>query len=294
MKVLILSITAGEGHNSTAKAIKAQFDTMPDVEECRILDTYEYLNKPLAKVIAQGYLLSTGMLPKPYAKFYRLAEKRNKTAEDKTATRISNGILAEKLKKYTDEYRPDIVISTHIFAAAIVDIMREKYADCNFVAAGIVTDFCFHPFWEEAVHNDYIITANELMNIRALKKGFKKSQILPLGIPIKPNFSIQKNKAEMREKHGLDPEKFTVLLMSGSMGYGSIETTVKMLDKINVDFQTVVVCGNNTKAKETLDSLRYRKKFVILGYVDYVDELMDASDCIVSKPGGLTSSEALA
>lgn len=292
MKVLILSITAGEGHNSTAKAIQAQFETMPNVE-CRTLDTYEYLNKFLAFTVAEGYLLSTGKLPKPYSKFYRLAEKRTKTGEDISTLRLSHRVLAKKLKKFTDIYQPDVVICTHIFAAAIVDAMKEKY-DSRFISVGVVTDFCFHPFWEEGIHLDYIVTANELMNVQAFKKGYKKSQILPLGIPIKPKFSQRENKQSMRRQHGLDPDKFTILLMSGSMGYGDIDNTVRALDRIKVDFQTVVVCGNNAKTKETLENMQLKKKFHILGYVDYVDQLMDAADCIVSKPGGLTTSEALA
>ncbi|MBE6689315.1 MAG: glycosyltransferase [Ruminococcaceae bacterium] len=292
MKVLILSITAGEGHNSTAKAIKAQFDSMPNTE-CRILDTYEYLNKLLAVTISEGYLLSTSMVPKPYSKFYRLAEKRTKTGEDMSAMRLSHNVMAKKLKKYTDVYKPDVVICTHIFAAAIVDVMKVKYKS-EFTAVGIVTDFKFHPFWEEGIHLDYIVTANELMNIQAFKKGYKKSQILPFGIPIKPQFAQRENQQAVRRRYGLDPGKFTLLLMSGSMGYGNIEKTVKQLDEIKVDFQTIVVCGNNKQAKEALDEMEFTKSFTILGYVDYVDKLMDAADCIITKPGGLTSSEALA
>lgn len=292
MKVLILSITAGEGHNSTAKAIQAQFEVMSGVE-CRTLDTYEYLNKLLADTVSEGYLLSTGMVPKTYSKFYRLAEKRTKTAEDMTALRLSSKVMAKKLKRYTDVYKPDVVICTHVFAAMIVDVMKVKHMG-DFLSVGIVTDFTFHPFWEESVHFDYIVTANELMNIQAFKKGYRKSQILPLGIPIKPQFAQRENQQAVRRRYGLEPNKFTLLLMSGSMGYGDIEKTVQTLDEIKVNFQTVVVCGNNKQAKESLDKMELKKSFTILGYVDYVDKLMDAADCIVTKPGGLTTSEALA
>ncbi len=292
MKVLILTITAGEGHNSTAKAIQAQFETMQGVE-CRTLDTYEYLNKLLADTVSEGYLLSTSMVPKTYSKFYRLAEKRTKTAEDMTALRLSSNVMAKKLKRYTDVYKPDVVICTHIFAAMIVDVMKVKKMG-DFVSVGIVTDFKFHPFWEECIHFDYIVTANELMNIQAFKKGYRKAQILPFGIPIKPQFAQRENQQTVRRRYGLDPNKFTLLLMSGSMGYGDIEKTVQTLDEIKVDFQTVVVCGNNKQAKESLDKMTFKKNFTILGFIDYVDKLMDAADCIVTKPGGLTSSEALA
>ncbi|MBQ9940532.1 MAG: glycosyltransferase [Clostridia bacterium] len=292
MKVLILSITAGEGHNSTAKAIQAQFESMPNIE-CRTLDTYEYLNKFLAVTVSEGYLISTSKVPKPYSKFYRLAEKRTKTADDITALRLSSKVMAKKLLRYTNVYKPDVVICTHIFAAMIIDEMKVKH-NSDFTAVGIVTDFKFHPFWEECIHFDYIVTANELMNIQAFKKGYKKSQILPLGIPIKPQFALRDNQQSARRKLELEQNKFTLLLMGGSMGFGDIVKNAKILDDIKVDFQTVVVCGNNRQAKESLDKIEFKKKFIILGYVDYVDKLMDAADCIVTKPGGLTSSEALA
>jgi UDP-N-acetylglucosamine:LPS N-acetylglucosamine transferase len=262
--------------------------------ECHFLDTYEYISHLLAKSLSDGYSISTTVAAKPYSKFYRLIELRKKNADDKSATSLASSLLASRLVKFMDEYVPDVIICTHCLSAAIVDVLKQK-GKTNAKAIGIVTDFTMHPFWEESIHFEYIVTPNELLNLQAFKKGFKKDQILPFGIPIDPKFA-QKNefKATARKKLGLDPNKFTILLMSGSMGYGDIEHTVSKLDEVKVDFQTITVCGNNAAAKEKIDEMEKKKTFLTFGYVDTIDQLMDAADCIITKPGGLTTSEALA
>lgn len=159
---------------------------------------------------------------------------------------------------------------------------------------GILTDYAFHPFWEEALHLDYVVVPNELLTAQAIKKGYREEQVLPLGIPINPKFSVQVSQSEARARLGLDLNKRTVLLMSGSMGYGNIEETVEQLDRVTYDFQIITVCGNNSAAKAKIDGMKTKKRILNLGFVDYVDLLMDASDCIITKPGGLTSSEAMA
>lgn len=292
MKVLILSITAGQGHNSTGKALMGCFEDMGI--ECRFLDTYEYISPLLAKTFSDAYNLSTTIGSKPYARFYRLIEHRKKNADDTSAASIINSILASKLAKYINIYQPNVIIGTHPLSAAIMNILRQK----NKTSAkliGIVTDFTMHPFWEESIYCDYIVTANDLLNLQAFKKGFKQEQILPLGIPIDLKFSqSNENKREVRKSLGLDADKFTILLMSGSMGYGNITESVESLDESEIDFQTISVCGNNKEDKKKIDLLDKKKTFLNFGYVDNINQLMDASDCIITKPGGLTTSEALA
>lgn len=291
MKVLILSITAGEGHNSTAKAVQSCF-----VERgitCDILDTFDYISKILGKTVDSGYLAATKRLQKPYASVYRRLENRKRVQDDKSTVRMSNALIAKKMYKYICEYSPDAIIVTHCFAAVLLDVVNSKYG-IHCPTYGIVTDFAAHPFWEEATSFSYIVTASELLDVQMKKKRFRQKQILPLGIPIRSKFASKISKEQARLKHGLDPNKFTVLLMSGSMGFGNIENTVRQLDDVELDFQLVIVCGRNEKAKDRIDGMTLRKQILCLGFVDYIDELMDAADCFISKPGGLTTSEALA
>lgn len=291
MKALVLSITAGQGHNATAKAICAYLESIGC--EAEMLDTFNYLNRILGETVSKGYLITASKTKLLYKGGYRLAEMRKKSKSDVSPTRVGADILAKKLLKFINSYDPDVIICTHIFAGIILDVLKEK-RETKAKCIGILTDFAFHPFWEEGLNLDYVVVPNELLTAQALKKGFTKDQVLPLGIPIHPKFSVNISQAEARARLGLDLNKRTVLLMSGSMGYGNIEETVNLLDKVPYDFQIITVCGNNSAAKAKIDTMHTKKRVLNLGFVDYVDILMDASDCIITKPGGLTSSEALA
>ena len=291
MKALVLSITAGQGHNATAKAICAYLESIGCKAE--MLDTFNYLNRILGETVSKGYLLTSSKTKLLYKSGYRLAEKRKKSKSDASPTRVGADLMAVKLLKFINSYDPDVIICTHIFAGIILDVLKEK-RETKAKCIGILTDFAFHPFWEEGLNLDYVVIPNEQLTVQALKKGFSAKQVLPLGIPIHPKFSNYISKAEARAKIGLDLNKRTVLLMSGSMGYGNIEETVNLLDRVPYDFQIITVCGNNSAAKAKIDGMKTKKRVLNLGFVDYVDVLMDASDCIITKPGGLTSSEALA
>lgn len=291
MKVLVLSITAGQGHNATAKAICAYLELIGC--EAEMLDTFNYVSRILGETVSKGYLITASKAKLAYKSAYRLAELRKKSKSDVSPTRATGTMMAKKLLGYISDYDPDVIICTHIFAGIILDVLKEK-RETRAKCIGILTDFAFHPYWEEGLNLDYVVTPNELLTAQAMKKGFTKEQVLPLGIPIHPKFSKSVTKEEARARLGLDLTKRTVLLMSGSMGYGHIESTVNTLDAVPHDFQIITVCGNNAEAKARIDAMRTKKRILNFGFTDKVDLLMDASDCIITKPGGLTSSEALA
>lgn len=291
MKVLVLSVTAGQGHNSTAKALCAYLESIGCQAE--MLDTFEYLSHVLGETVSRGYLLAATNAKLAYKGAYRLAEKRKKSRTEISPTRATGNLMSKKLIKYINSYDPDVIICTHIFAGIILDVLKEKDL-LRAKTVGILTDFMFHPYWEEGLNLDYVVTPNEQLLVQAKKKGFSESQVLPFGIPIHPKFSEGMSKEQARAELGLDINRRTVLLMSGSMGYGNIEETVNALDNVPFDFQIITVCGNNSEAKARIDGMKTKKRILNLGYVNYVEKLMDAADCIISKPGGLTTSEAMA
>ena len=291
MRVLVLSVTAGGGHNSTANAIKTCFDGQGI--ECRVLDTFEHTNKLLSRALSEGYLFITSKAKLAFEEGYRLAERRKRTADEKSQTRLNGRLLSRKLRRYLVIYDPDVIIYTHIFAGVILDVIKAEHG-LRAKTVGILTDFVFHPYWEETVHLDYVVTACDQLLCQAKKKGFSDKQILPMGIPIHPKFAKQADAAEVRRSLGLDPDRTTLLLMGGSMGYGNITETVEQLYSVEQDFQLIVVCGSNEKAKAELDALPHRKPTLVIGWSNEVDCLMDAADAIITKPGGLTTSESLA
>lgn len=294
MKVLVLTVTAGEGHNATAAAIQKSFEERG--VDCRVLDTCLQINPALYFLIAKGYLLCATNLKKAYAYVYGKLEHRefkDKNSYTPSPTRTSYRIVKKKMEQYIAEYDPDAIVYTHVFAGALLDVIAQK-KPLRARTVGVLTDFAPHPFWEETLRSDRVVIANELIAPSLERKGLSKDQLLPIGIPIRPQFAESVPREQARTELGLDPELPTLLLMGGSMGYGSLAKTLSEIDALDTKLQVICVCGRNEKAKAEIDGMTFRKRVLAFGFTDKISLLMDASDCIVSKPGGLTTSEALA
>ncbi len=288
MKALVLTISAGQGHNKTASAIGDYLKSQGvDVD---IIDTYKYFNTALSNLVEKGYLLSTKFTPAMYGNIYSKAEQRDHSDKINVVD-MAGKIISRQFYKFIAGKNPDVIIATHIFAANLVSKFKEK-KETHALTFGVLTDFTVHPFWETA-DLDYYVTPTALLNNQMIKKGIPEEKILPFGIPIEMKFSFATDKQEARKTLGIENKK-TVFVMTGSMGYGDVIKYVKELDELEYDFQIITVCGNNTHLKNQIDRLRTHKKIYNFGFVDNVDVIMDASDIIVSKPGGLTTSEALA
>ena len=292
MKVLLLSVTAGGGHNSTANALAARLREAG--AEVKIADAYrDCSGRLMYTVVSQGYLLAVFVFRHLYGLFYRFFEKRRGNAYRSSPARLSKRGMAKRLSRLIEEYAPDAVVCTHCFAANLLDVAKERYG-LSAVTVGIVTDFTVHPYWEEALRLDRIILPDERLAPAARKKGFSDEQILSLGIPIHPKFATVYDKKEAAISLGLDPEQPILLLMNGSMGYGSMVRTVKHLDRLSLPLQIIAVCGSNKRALRSIKRKKFRHPVLACGFVSNVETLMAASDLIVTKPGGLTASEALA
>ena len=295
MNFLILSITAGEGHNSTARAIQSELEKRG--ADCTILDTFDYISPEFAKFISEGYLLVTEKAKYAYKLGYRLAEKRRTSDHEFTPSSLIKRVVSDELSDFIRADHYDAILFTHPFPGIMLDIMKDKrMIDTSTV--GILTDFTFHPYWEDCTSNDYVVVPDRLLLPQARRKGFRDDQILPLGIPINPKFSESMTKQEARRFLGIDEELTTFLIMGGSMGYGNMAENVRKIDALDAgrDFQLIVVCGNNAEMKAEIDEIAKtaRHKMLVTGFVKTIPQMMDASDAIITKPGGLTTSEALA
>lgn len=289
MKVLLMSVKAGYGHHSTARAI-IDYLTERGVA-CEMLDTFECINSHLADSIDNSYLFSTKYLPEIYGKAYDKLDKREEKWDKRSLVAMLSKIVSHKLKDYISEYNPDVIIGTHSFASMLMTYLREKeVVTCPLV--GIVTDFTVHPFWE-STELDYYVTADALLENQMKKKGIPAEKIIPYGIPIRSSFSKKMPKEEARRELGIE-NKTTILVMMGSMGFGNLVKDIRAIDEMDEDFQILCVCGNNEKMKNEIASRTWSKRVIAFGFVHNVDVMMDAADLIVTKPGGLTTSELLA
>jgi len=289
MKVLILSVKTGYGHHSTAQAIINYFNEK-DIE-CSMLDTFEYINPVLADSIDNGYLFSTKYIPEIYGKAYDKLDERVEKWDKMSIVSILSKLVSHKLKEYIRSYSPDVIIGTHSYACMMMTYLKEKnIVSCPLI--GVLTDFTVHPFWE-STDLDYYITASSLLDNQMKKKGINPDKILPFGIPIKKQFSQKNDKVNARKTLGIE-DKTTILIMMGSMGFGNIIKEICDIDQLDIDFQILCVCGRNEKMYREISAKQWRKKIIPFGFVDNIDVMMDAADCIITKPGGLTTSELLA
>lgn len=290
MKVLVLSVSTGGGHLTASQAIAKYINE--NGHNAMVADAYEYIAPIISQSLAKGYLVSTKYAPKAYGKAYRKCETVDATEKRMYPIKAMNTLVKRKFSKLIKEYGPDVIVCSHVMAAQLVDSLDEDCFKEDVVTVAIITDFTVHPYWEDT-YFDYYVTATELLSYMMSKKGIEPERIKPFGIPVDTKFSKKMSKEEATEKLGIE-NKRTILIMSGSMGYGNVTKQIKELDNLDEDFQMLIVCGNNRRLKKRIENIYTRKKKYVFGFTKEVDVLMSASDCIVTKPGGLTVSEALA
>ncbi len=298
MRVLILSVTAGFGHHATAKAIGDMLTSKG--AEVHTLDVYAYISNLVKETIDKGYLFSSKHMQTLYRLVYQLAENGGSGYFNAAPSIINiiNALGASKFAKVLSGYAPDVIICTHVFAAQMVDELKKRKKLADIKTVGIVTDYTLHPFWEDVPRVQYVVTASELLTYRCVQRGLPAERILPFGIPVHPKFNQHLSREEAAAQLDIDPNRPTILLMGGSMGHADHVKTLEKLTVIGLPLQLLVVCGNNKKLLLRVEQFaaRYEGCCTVkpYGFVNNVEVMMSASDCIVSKPGGLTVSEALA
>lgn len=288
MRILILSVTAGYGHHSTANALAEELERREI--DVTVMDLYRQASKFMYDVVDKGYTFSIKHLRRQFGKAYNTLTE-NENARNFVNIISGNKRIARKFAAVLQGYKPDVIISTHVLAAQIIDILK-AHGFVTVPVFGIVTDYCIHPFWEDVTSIDYIITGSEHLNYVSEKRGINPLKLLPLGLPVRAVFSNHRDKSELRTELNLE-EKKTILVMGGSMGYGNIMQSISEIDNLDLDIQIICICGNNTKLYQRMQSMRTKSKLLTLGFVNNVEQYMGASDCIVTKPGGLTVTEAM-
>ena len=297
-KVLLLSATSGAGHVRAAQAIEKAFHESDNEAaatcEVRHVDTLEFTNRIFRHLYSKAYIDVVNRMPEVSGWFYDRLDKpweneRRRLALDKLNTR--------KFVKLLREYKPDVIICTHFLPAEIVSWLKARERIRSRQAI-IVTDFDVHAMWLCHHYEQYFVAIDEARAyLEAL--SIPERKITVSGIPIDPVFALPKDKHEMRRKHGLDADRTTILLSAGGFGVGAFQPILAALMSMQHKAQIVAVCGRNEDLKKRLSELATtistKEKITIkaVGYTNEMDEYMAASDLIVGKAGGLTTSEAL-
>ncbi|MEG1751669.1 MAG: glycosyltransferase [Clostridia bacterium] len=295
-KILILTVTAGEGHNSVAKALADKFKTYANTE-VKLLDIYkECGNKFKCFIFDNAYRASCKYALGAYNKIYNYIANRDPNKRETTPVQLAVKNELPFLLKQIYNFKPDIIVTSHLYGAIALTNLKKIFKIDAKVGA-ILTDYEPHPFYESATNIDYIFTPCEDAETILIKKGFKKEQIKCFGLPVKENFLFETNKTETIQKLGLKQNMFTVMLMTGGGGFGGMIKLFLSLTKVNVPIQIISINGKDEHSKKKIDSFIAKNKsshiFHNLGFVSNIQDYMTASDCMVGKCGGISSTETL-
>lgn len=312
-KVLIMSASTGGGHNRAARAIKEELEsrTIDNMSiECEIVDSLKLVNNTMDKVISRGYEKSALYTPKAYGSVYRFSETTI-ASKNEFKTNPLTSLMARKFKHLLNESTPDLIIGTHPFPMIALSTLKknnnihslsrsESFYKSTKVdippMISVLTDYTTHSTW---IQNeiDYYIVGHEYVKELLVYEGVDSEKVKAFGIPVEKSFLSHRDRETVLTELGLSPEKLTVLLMGGSFGAGNIKETLEDLIAINRDFQILVITGRNEHLKDKLskmlDSTIHNKNICLLGYTNKMNDILASIDVLISKPGGLTTTEAL-
>jgi processive 1,2-diacylglycerol beta-glucosyltransferase len=293
-RVLVLSASAGAGHVRAAQALERALIATGRVREVRHVDILQYTSKLFRRVYAQAYLDLVNRAPEVIGWMYDYFDEPGKHARLRLALDKLN---ATRFVRLLERERPDWAVSTHFLPAEIIAWLRSKGRLATRQAI-VVTDFDVQGMWLTH-HVDWYFVALDETRVHLERLGVPANAITVSGIPIDPVFAEPKDARAMRAKHGLAPDQTTILVSAGGFGVGPVEGLVHTLLELQHPAQLVVICGRSEELKGRLDALAAARPALspalhVVGYTTEMDEYMGAADLLVGKPGGLTSSEALA
>lgn len=286
LKVLILSSSTGGGHNAAALALKAQLESMQI--STTLLDILKFAHSKTAHIIYNLYSDTTVKTPALFGLLYK-AGRLISTSKFKSIIYGANMLYTKKLTAYLIKENIDTVICTHLFSAqAITYITRHTHLSLKTYA--VATDYTCIPFWEDCEMDTFFIPHQDLLK-EFIDHGVKASTLVPIGIPVHPDFLIPLSKEEAKTKLNLNSTKPLITIMCGSMGFGNIKPLIYLLTQKIKNANFFIVCGHNDDLYKELSNLG--EHIHVEKFIDYSPLLIKASDILLSKPGGLTSTEAV-
>lgn len=291
MNILILSASTGGGHMRASKAIQSYMMQQDKNIRVEIVDTLKYINPILNKTVTNGYVYLATKTPRLYGKLYYLSNKEHKL---KNFVSKINNVFSNKLLPLIDEYKPDVIITTHPFPTEMVSKLKDKYL-INIPLLCVMTDYAPHKTWINKNVDGYIVSNDDMLN-KMVQLGVDKSIIHSYGIPIDEVFFEEKDKKLVLEELDLDPELPIILMMAGSFGVTNVFKIYKDIENIGIDIQIIIITGKNQKLYDHFSEIieSSSKKTKLIYFTDEVSKYMQASDVIITKPGGLTVTESIA
>ena len=295
-KILIFYASFGGGHLSAAKSIENYLLKNFNNVDIELIDCMKYVNKTIEKISTSAYKEMAKKMPWAWGKIYEGSQKGPLAHISSKA----NSFMAIKLLKLLREKNPDIIISTHPFGSQMCSYLKRK-GKVNFKIATILTDFKSHDQWlVGADYTDFFFVSNTDMQKELVQKNINENKIIVTGIPVREEFLIPHNKEQILADLNFATNKKTILFFGGGeFGLGK-DMTLKVFECLLSrcpQTQIIAISGRNEVMKNKFENFveQYSRKndVRIFEFTNKVAEYMSIANLVVTKPGGLTSSESL-
>ncbi|EHP38220.1 monogalactosyldiacylglycerol synthase [Cupriavidus basilensis OR16] len=293
-KILFLSVSAGAGHMRAAEALRLTAEAeFPGVQTLH-LDVMEYVPATFRKLYTDFYIKLVNSYPALWGMLYQHTSEADPAAPMQKLRRAAERLSTRALRRAIDEFAPDAIVCTHFLPAEILmhEVRRQRLAVPVWVQ---VTDFDLHGMWV-IPHMTGYFAASEEIAFRMRASRIEAGRIHATGIPVVPAFSRPQDRQACARHFGLDPARRTIMLMGGGAGLGGLDEVAGALMRLEHDFQLIVLAGRNETALARLKTLSaaHPGRLFPFGFTNEVERLMACSDLVITKPGGLTTSECLA
>lgn len=294
-RVLVLSASVGAGHLRAAQAVELALRELDPAAQVRNVDVLELTNPMFRRLYGKAYLDLVNRAPHALGYFYDLMDRPPAPGTRSDRLRY----LAERMNlgrflRFLSAEPWDVIVNTHFLPAEMIAGLRKsgKLATPQF---SVTTDFETHRLWvNQPCELYFTATAEGSANLQ--QWGIPAGTTRVTGIPIHPVFSRPKQRGECLARQGLAGDRPLVLQLAGGFGVGPVEQLFQSLLSIEIPVELVVVAGRNVELRQRLEQLPIpdRHRAHVLGFTDQMDELLAVADIVVSKPGGLTTSETMA
>jgi len=295
MHVLIMSASVGAGHLRAAQALELAFQRAAPEATVKNVDVLTLTNAAFRRLYGRAYLDLVNKAPHVLGYLYDLMDRPRSPAKKSDRLRI----LVQKLNlapfiRFLESEPWDVIVNTHFLPAEIIASLRRegKLATPHFT---VTTDFETHRLWvNEPCEHFFTATSEGALYLQHW--GVPAGAVTVTGIPIHPVFNEAKDRSACLQRQGLVGDRPIVLQLAGGFGVGPVEELCRAVLAVETPLEIVVVAGRNEMLRQQLETIQAprRHSLKVLGFTDQIDELMLVADLVVSKPGGLTTSETLA
>lgn len=287
MDALIMTCGTGGGHNAAGAAVREELERRG--HNAVTLNPYTLKSSSLAEKIDNTYIKIVQNHPSAFGAIYMAGEAYRHLPVRSPVMHINRG-MADILEKYLEEHRFDVIIMSHLFPAEITTNLKRRGTPIP-KTVYIDTDYTCIPFAEE-VDCDAVVVASPDVAQDCVRRGIPEDRLHPLGIPVSAAFSSDISPEEAKAALGLDTSLDYILISGGSMGAGNIELAIDAcLEASAENERVVVICGSNSRLYDSL-SASHGSRIILVGQTDHMAYYLRASRVYLSKPGGLSSTEA--